>query len=131
LDDTEKNLVKLTPTEAEIAEWAIGPLNEYGEELEAESPGEGWKWEEVPTLDKHLLDLNPAAPAAVEDLLSRLVHHYPDMVDEGENDYWPLDYADKGMDWDRACRAAKSKARRHYAAAESLIEKIKEACNEA
>jgi hypothetical protein len=118
--------IKLTPTEASIAAWAIDPMADYGEELLEHDPGEAWGPEAVPVLTGRLLDMSAVTRSPMKDFLDRVGDQYVDMMSEYEHFYF--DNCDKGMDSDRAMSAAKSRARRESAAADSLVAKVKAAC---
>ena len=117
--------IELTPTEANIAEWAIGPMREYGEELLECNPSEAWGSEAVPVLNGRLLDISAVTRSSMEDFVYRVGVQYTDMIDGGK-ECWVDEYLAKGMDLDRAQRCAGAKARREYAAADSLVKKVRE-----
>jgi hypothetical protein len=118
--------IKMTPTEAGIADWAVEVMPEYGEELEADEPGTGWGEEDVPTVKGRVLDLGPVHPGAIDDLLYRLREQWPDLAEEGETDLY-YGYVKKGWSSTRADRAAALKTKRQIDAGYDLARKIREA----
>lgn len=107
---------RLGPVQRRIAEWAVGGMEQRGEELLAEgevSPEEAAAFDEV-SMDRNVLSL-PTVEPVVADFLDRVEDLWPDLVKEEI----PVLYQDPDVS-DR-------EVRRQLTAARKLARRVREA----